>query len=195
MSETPNNPSVPSTLKRVAYNLRLAGWIGFWVQVVLAVVSTFIFLIAIAQPRANDAAAASNPGTGGSILMAICGVLALYFSIYQFFRYTRLARQLKEPNPNLRPKRADTIKILRFGLIVNLVGLLLAVLAAEAMTGTIQLKFLFQPQGAAVYDPQYINRLVQPLDVLVVLGNTHTITAHFGGIIASLWLLNSVTKQ
>lgn len=197
MPETSNTSSVPPAIKRVAYNLRLAGWIGFWVQLVLAVVSslTFLFAVTSVQRPTAPGAAGNNPGTGGGIFFAVCSILVLYFSIYQAFRYTRLSRQLQERNPNIRPKKADTIKRLRLGLIVSLVGLLLAVLGAEAITGTLLAKSLAQAQGVAIYDPQFINRIIQPLDIFVVLANTHTITAHFAGVGASLWLLNSITKQ
>ncbi|MBD1907055.1 DUF3611 family protein [Funiculus sociatus GB2-A5] len=197
MQEKFDSPPVPSAIQRIASAFRITGWIGFWVQLVLSVVSTLIFLFAIpsAGPRAGGGGA-SNPGTGGSIFFAVCGLLVLYFSIYQAFRYTRLGLHLKDSNPNLRPKKADAIKVLRFGLTVSLVGLLLAVVGAEAITGTLLAKSLSQAQGGvAIYDPQFINRLIQPLDIFVVLANTHTITAHVAGVIVSLWLLSRVNKQ
>lgn len=196
MPEKSEFPPVPVALQRIAYSFRLTGWIGFWVQLVLAVVSTVIFLFSIpaATPRANGVTAASNPGTGGSLFFAVCGLLVLYFCVYQAFRYTRLARQLKDPNANLRPKKVDTIKVLRFGLAASLVGLLLAVLGAEAITGTLLAKSLSQAQGVTIYDPQSINRIIQPLDIFVVLANTHTITAHFAGVMTSLWLLNRINR-
>lgn len=196
MRELPDYSPIPVTLQRVAYNFRWTGWISLWFQLVLAVVSTLIFLFAIpaATPRVGGASAVSNPGTGGSLIFAILGLGVLYFSVYQAFRYTRLSRQLKDPNPKLRPKKADTIKTVRLGLIVSLIGLLLNVLGAEAITGTLLAKSLSQPQGTAIYDPQYISRIIQPLDIFVVLANTHTITAHFAGITASLWLLNCLNS-
>ncbi len=195
MPEMPNTSSVPSAIKRVAYNLRITGWIGFWVQLVLAVVSslTFLFAVTSAQVPTTPDTAANNPGTGGGILFAVCSLLVLYGSIYQAFRYTRLSKQLQEPNPNLRPKKAETIKILRFGLLVSLVGLLLSVLGAEAITGSLLAKSL--AQGQSIYNPAInLRQFIQPLDIFVVLANTHSITAHFAGIGISLWLLNSTAK-
>jgi hypothetical protein len=192
-----DSPSVPSVLQRIAGAFRLAGWIGFWFQLVLGIVSTIIFLFAIpsAQPRTTVGSPAGNPGTGGSIFFAVCGLLVLYFSVYQAFKYTRIALKLQDPNPNLRPKKADTIQVLRFGLIVSLVGMLLTVLGAEAITGTLLGKSLAQAQGVAIYDPQFINRVIQPLDIFVVLANTHTVTAHFVGLITSIYLLNRINRS
>ncbi len=185
-------PSVPSAIKRIARTIRLTGWIAFWVQLVLGVVSTLIFLFAIPFAQSGSS---NNPGTGGSAFFAVCGLFALYFSVYQAFRYVRLARDLKDPNPNLRPKKADTIKTLRFGLMVSLGGMLLTVVGAEAITGTLLAKSLAQGQGVAVFSADSLNKLIQPLDIFVVLANTHTITAHFAGILAGIWLLNRVTNN
>jgi hypothetical protein len=192
MSDPSNSASIPLALRRIALNLRLTGWIGFWSQLVLGVVSSLIFLFAI--PSASGGAA-RNAGTGGSIFFAVCGLFVLYYSVYQAFRYTRIARQLEDPNPNLRPKKADTIKALRFGLIVSLVGMLLSVLGAEAITGTLLGKSLSQAQGVAIYNPEALSKIIQPLDIFVVLANTHTITAHFAGVAISIWLLNTISKQ
>jgi len=74
-------------------------------------------------------------------------------------------------------------------LIVNLVGMLLTIFGAQAVVGSVLTKSLSQ-QGA-VLDP---SRYVQPLDLFVVQGNVNTITAHFAGIVASLWLFNRVSK-
>lgn len=190
-----DSPSIPAALRRIALAFRFTGWIGFWSQLVLAVVSTLIFLFAAASarpaPNPNNAGAA---GTQGGVFFAVLGLFALFFSIYQAFRYTRFARQLQDPNPNLRPKKADALKLLRFGLLSSLVGMSLSVLGAEAITGTLLAKSLSQAQGAAIYDPQFISRLIQPLDIFVVLANTHTIAAHFIGILASIWLISRVNQ-
>ncbi|MBW4577417.1 MAG: DUF3611 family protein [Aphanothece sp. CMT-3BRIN-NPC111] len=199
MPEKSDTHPLPSALKQIAVTLRLTGWIGFWVQLVLAVVSSLILLFAIllaGRPApVNGTIAVNNtgPGTGGGAFFAVCGLFVLYFSIYQAFRCTRIARRLQDPNPNLRPKKADTIKFLRFGLIVSLVGMLLGVLAAESITGTLLGKSLAQPQS--LYNPAInLRELIQPLDIFVVLANTHTIAAHFAGIAAGLWLLNRLTR-
>lgn len=196
MLDNSDSPSIPPALRRIALAFRFTGWIGFWVQLVLAVVSTLIFLFAAAsaRPAPNPNVNAGASGTQGGVFFAVLGLLALFFSIYQAFRYTRFARQLQDSNPNLRPKKADALKVLRVGLLSSLVGMSLSVLGAEAITGTLLAKSLSQAQGAAIYDPQFISRLIQPLDIFVVLANTHTIAAHFIGILASIWLINRVNQ-
>ncbi|MBD1939736.1 DUF3611 family protein [Microcoleus sp. FACHB-68] len=195
MSNKSDRPALPPSVQRVVPVFRYAGWTSFWVQLVLAVVAALIFLfcIPLAIPRAN-AVNVTNPGTGPGTFFAISGLVALGISIYWSWRYTRVANQLQSANPNLRPKKADALKLLQRGLIVNLVGMLLTLLGAEAINGTLLAKSI-SSQGVVFTDPSALSRFIQPLDIFLVLGNTHTIVAHFVGITTVLWLINWINKD
>jgi len=193
MREKPDMSSLPPALQRVALTLRTVGGISFWLQAVLGVISTLVLLFATFSGRAaSPANQAGNQGTGFGIFFAICGLITLGVAAYFAFRYTRIARDLLDSNPAGRPSKADTLQIIRLGLIVNLVGMLLTILGAQAIIGSILTKSLSQPQGTlTTFDP---TRFVQPLDLFVVQANTNTIAAHFVGIAASLWLFNRVSR-
>jgi len=185
---------LPVAVQRVASALRTAGWICFWVQSVLAVVAAIILLFAIpfAIPSAT-AARSTSAGTGGGVFFAICGLAVLGYSVFRAWSFTRLSRQLRSPAGAVRPKKADTIKQVQLTLIGNLSGMLLTLIGAEAISGTLLAKSLAQPQalfGAAVD----FSRFIQPLDIFVVLANTHATVAHFVGIVGSLWLLDRIHK-
>jgi hypothetical protein len=72
--------------------------------------------------------------------------------------------------------------------------MLLTIVGAQAIVGSILAKSLSQPQGALGLGTLDLNRFVQPLDLFVVQANTNTIAAHFVGIAASLWLFNRVNR-
>ncbi len=187
---------LPVAVQRVAFALRTAGWVCFWVQSVLAVVAAIILLFAIpfAIPSAASAGSTSA-GTGGGVFFAICGLAVLGYSVYRAWSFTRLSRQLRSPATNaVRPKKAETIKQVQLTLMSNLSGMLLTLIGAEAISGTLLAKSLAQPQalfGAAVD----FSRFIQPLDIFVVLANTHATVAHFVGTIGALWLLDRIHKQ
>lgn len=187
MSDPSEYPSLPTPVQRAAAGFRMAGWTGFWVQVVLAVVATIILLFA----ASSRTVASTSPGSGFGVFFAICGLVALYVSIFWTFRYTRLSKQLRTPDPALRPRKADTVELLRLGVIINLIGLLLIILGAQAVVGALLAKSLSQVQGLGALDP---SRQIQSLDIFVVQANTHTITAHFAGLVTSLWLLNRLSR-
>ncbi|MEG3848323.1 DUF3611 family protein [Microcoleus sp. herbarium19] len=196
MTNQLDTDKLPAAVQRVAFALRTVGWACFWVQLVLAVVAAIILLFAIpfAIPSATAPAGSTSAGTGGGVFFAICGLLVLGYSIYRAFRFTRLSRQLRSPGNAVRPKKADTIKQVQLTLIANLVGMLLTLVGAEAISGTLLAKSLAQPQalfGAAVD----LGRFIQPLDIFVVLANTHATVAHFVGIVGTLWLLDRIHKQ
>ncbi len=189
-------PALPPAVQRVIPAFRLGGWISFWVQVVLAVVASIIFLFAIIFETSNSGASGggSNPGTSVGIFFAVSGIIALLVSIYWSFRYTRLALQLKASQASLRPKKADAMQILRLGVIVNLVGMFLSLLAAESISGILLGKAL-QSQAARFTMNVAMQQLIQPLDVFVILANTHTIFAHFIGLVTGLWVINWITRD
>jgi len=189
MSNLEINSNTPQTVRKIAAQLRRVGWLGFWLQLVLAVVSSLIFIFAL--PFASTGA--SSPGTGGSLLFAVGGLLILYGSTYWSFRYVITSRKLK--NPDLRPKKAETIKIVRWGLLSSVLGMGSSVLGAESIAGTLLGKSLSSVTSFALFSPDALSKIIQPLDIFIVLANTHTITAHFIGIVGSLWLLEQINKQ
>ena len=196
MTNQLDTDKLPAAVQRVAFALRTVGWVSFWVQLVLAVVAAIILLFAIpfAIPSTTAAANSTSAGTGGGVFFAICGLLVLGYSVFRAFRFTRLSRQLRSPANAVRPKKADTIKQVQFTLVSNLVGMLLTLVGAEAISGTLLAKSLAQPQalfGAAVD----VGKFIQPLDIFVVLANTHATVAHFVGIVGTLWLLDRIHKQ
>lgn len=182
------NDSSSANLRQIASQFRLTGWISFWIQVVLGVVSTFTLAFAALFNRTPSGA--RNPGTGAGLALAIFGLLVLYVSIYWAFRYTRIGRKLNLFDPSLRPKRAETLQTLRMGLSVNLVGMLLTLLGAEATVGGLIAKGA-QAQGGLYNDP---SRLIQALDIFVVQANTNILMAQFIGIVAALWLFTRVSR-
>jgi hypothetical protein len=189
MSDLEINDNTPQTVRKIAAQLRRVGWAGFWLQLVLAVVSTVLFLFAILFASKGG----TDPGTGGSLLFAVGGLVVLYVSTYWSFRYVITSRKLK--SPDLRPKRADTIKLVNWGLMSSVLGMGLSVMGAESIAGTLLGKSLSSAASFGMFSPDALSKIIQPLDIFIVLANTHTITAHFIGIVSALWLLTKLNKQ
>ena len=191
MSQNPDTPSSSSTVQAIAKNFRLTGWISFWVQLVLGVVSAIIVLLfAIFSQRPNSAN--NNPGTGFGVFLAVCGILILGGGIYLAYRYTIIGQQLQSPNPKNRPRKSETLEVLRLGLWINLMGMLVTLLGSQAIVGTLVARSI-SPQAATtqLFDP---TRIISGLDMLVVQANINTVSAHFAGLAVSIWLLNRITR-
>lgn len=193
--------------ERVINVLRLVGWVSLWLQVGLGATSFLLLVFAITgrnftqavtpTPGAPGVGVATytqgtTPGVGISIFWAVCGILALLFSIYLAFRLTRLAKRLRNPNPELHPKKAEVIQLLRIGIIAGFVGMLLTILGGGSGLSVLLAKSISQPQGVAIYDP---NRIIRPLDIFVAMANMNGIAAHFIGTVACLGLFNWLHRE
>jgi hypothetical protein len=181
--------SISPEIKNVANLLRVTGRFSFWIQLGLAVVCTLTVFFAMTGRNFSEE---TNQAIGIGIFWAVCSILVLGFNIYLAFRCTRIAKGLLTLSPERRPKKADTLRLLRLGVIVSLVGILLSLLGAGATIGVLVAKIVSQPPGVAITDP---NRIIRGLDVFVTVANVNAIAAHFVGTVSSLWLLDQVHRQ
>ncbi|MBD6614728.1 DUF3611 family protein [Komarekiella sp. 'clone 1'] len=181
--------SLAPETRSIGNTIRLTGWITFWVQLGLAVVSGLVLLFAYTGRGLTEQ---PNAGLGVGIFWAVCGVVVLLFSVYWDFRYTRIGKSLENPNPALHSSKADTTKIIRLGVFLSLVGILLTLLGAGATVAVLVAKSISQPPGVAITDPY---KIIRALDVFVVLANVNGIAAHFIGTVTSLWLLERVHQH
>ncbi|WP_353259270.1 DUF3611 family protein [Prochlorothrix hollandica] len=92
------------SIQRIAMDFRRTGWISFWVQIVLAVVSSFIVIFAVFS-NSFGSETVQNPGSDFGFFFAVAGLLALYISTFWAFRYSRFGRQLGAADPRARPSR------------------------------------------------------------------------------------------
>ncbi|MEM6752800.1 MAG: DUF3611 family protein [Cyanobacteria bacterium P01_C01_bin.38] len=189
MSEQLDNPS-SSKVRSIGQNFRITGWISFILQLVLGIVSALLLLVFVIF-GGNAARGASTANTGFGVFLAICGLVTLAISVYLAFRCKNIGRQLQSTNPSNRPRKIETVKTLQLALAVNFIGMLLTLLGAQATIGLLLVKVSTQA-GPIVggVDP---NRITAQ-DLFAVQANTNTITAHFVGLVASIWLLNRITR-
>ncbi|MEO1428017.1 MAG: DUF3611 family protein [Cyanobacteria bacterium J06633_8] len=187
MSEQFDNPSTSSKIRSIGQIFRITGWISFVLQLVLGVVSSVLLLVFSIRLSGNSP---STTETNFGVFLAVCGIVALGISAYLAFRCKNIGRQLQSTNPSNRPRKNETVKTLQLALTVNLVGMLLTLLGAQAIVGSLVVKAA-QQAGVPF---QNTNSFINAQDMLVVQANTNTITAHFVGLAASIWLLNRITK-
>ena len=190
MTNQPEYRALPPAVQRAASTFHWVGWIGFWVQTVLAAISTILLVFAVPLLSATSQQADNSGGLG--LGLATLGLFALYFSIYWAFRYTRIAKRLQSSGETARPSKGEAIKSLQIGLLINLGGMLVALLAAEAILGVLFAR-ASQAQGM-LFSTKGLVQAVQPLDISVVLANTHIIMSHYAGLVTSMFLMKRVSR-
>jgi hypothetical protein len=195
MTEPLNNSSTPVAAKKIAANLQRIGRFGLLVQLAPAVIAGLLLLTSIGWTATHG----STRNTGGGLVFATLSLAMLLGSLFWFFRYTKIAGKFRETSQ--RPSKAETVKLIRLGITINIIGLGFGVLGAEALVFNLFWKSLSLLNPFALSNAVYSNTssianiVIQPIDVLVSLANTQTIFAHFVGLVCSLWLLGDLAKQ
>jgi hypothetical protein len=182
-------PSVPPPVQKVSSNLQRWGFWGFWSQLVLGIIS--IVTLLFSTPVLFDKKEA-NPANQFGVICAFLSIIILTIAVFGFYiRYNKIGKKIQNPEARERPKKSDTLQLIRIGLILNLGGMLLAILGAEALVGLALGKSLSLAPQLIGSNPQ---NFVNSLDLLIIQANTNTITAHFAGIVTSLLLLNRISS-
>ncbi|KDP45893.1 hypothetical protein JCGZ_15453 [Jatropha curcas] len=194
-SFTPSNDDVEKAkLAQVAKRLestsryfKRLGSLGFWGQLVCTVVAAVILSFSVVVTGKI-----SSPPT---FYATAGGIAAAFISVFWSFGYIRLSDKLRKTanDPSKAPPRADVVKSLKNGIVVNLLGMGAAILGMQATVGLLVAKALTSSanpyyQGISPgYSP------VLALDVFLVQASANTILSHFLGLVFSLELLRSVT--
>lgn len=191
--------SLPPAVQRVANAFRVTGWVSFWGQLVLSIISGVVLLfagstltLATSTPTVAGGVQSGSAETGTGLFLSVCGLLVLLAGAFWAFRYTRMARRLKTADAQVRPKRSDVFQLLRLGLLINLSGMAFTILGAQAIVGALVAKSFAQGFSLLSGNPL---KFVNPLDVFLVQASTNITMAHFIGLLATLWLLRCMNRQ
>ena len=179
--------SKSARMRRVATALKWAGLAGFWIQLVLGVVSTVTLALAIVNQAER-----SSPGIGFSLFCAVCGLICLVVGICIAFRYGKMAAKFSRPNTT-PPKKSTTIKMIQIAIITSIAGTIITIIGGETITGIVLSKTLaFDP--AKVFNSGNTTEFVNSLDVFIIQACFSIILAHCVGLIGSLWIYTRIEK-
>ena len=179
--------SKSARMRRVATALKWAGLAGFWVQLVLGVVSTVTLALAIVNQSER-----SSPGIGFSLFCAVCGLICLVVGICITFRYGKMAAKFSRPNTT-PPKKSTTIKMIQIAIITSIAGTIITIIGGETITGIVLSKTLaFDP--AKVFNSRNTTEFVNSLDVFIIQACFSIILAHCTGLVSSLWIYSRIDK-
>ncbi|KAG0613826.1 hypothetical protein M758_6G132100 [Ceratodon purpureus] len=178
---------VSKRLERTAGYFKRLGQLGFWGQLVCTIVAAVILAFSVVITGQATAPVSTYLTAGG--------IAAGFLSVFWSFGYIRLAQKLREAinDPTKAPPRAEVVKKLKNGVVINLLGLGSSLLGLQATVGVLVAKALTSSttpylQGA----PQGFSPVLA-LDVFLVQASGNALVAHFLGIVFALELLRSVT--
>ena len=169
----------------LSFGMRRIGWIRFWIQSILSVVVTAVLLF---SNVVNDDSAGQLSLTPGLSLTTL-SLSLLFISLWQGWLIVKTGRAI---GSNARPSRGQTSKLIKRGMIIDLLGILLALIGYQALMGALFIQASSQTSGQLFTDTS--NVPITGLEILSVLSNTQVIAAHFVGLCFSLWLLRKIYK-
>jgi len=178
---------VSKRLERTAGYFKRLGQLGFWGQLVCTVVAAVILVFSVVISGQATAPVSTYLTAGG--------IAAAFLSVFWSFGYIQLSQRLRDAinDPTKAPPRAEVVKKLKNGIVINLLGLGSSLLGLQATVGVLVAKALTSSttpylQGA----PQGFSPVLA-LDVFLVQASGNALLAHFLGIVFALELLRSVT--
>jgi len=185
----PWHPENPTNLAKLFARL---GWIGLWIQIVLLVIP--ILLLVYVQFFSSPETVQRRGIDLGNYL-SYGSLLVLLFTTFWFFRYTRLAKRIL--NPEVRPDKTSLENVLWIGLWAGFLGILFSTGLLFGAVGRMVFVFLANPQTglqiapAAGGDPAMA---LSALDALSLVALLITVTAELIVLAFTLWLLFRVTR-
>ncbi|KAK7390949.1 hypothetical protein VNO78_19176 [Psophocarpus tetragonolobus] len=186
-SEKAKLEQVAKRLEKTARYFKRLGNLGFWGQLVCTVVAAVIlsFSVVITGKVTSPATFYATAG----------GIVAAFISVFWSFGYIRLSEKLRKTanDPTKAPPRADVVKGLKNGIVMNLLGMGAAILGMQATVGLLVAKALTTSATPYYQGISPGSSPVLALDVFLVQASANTILSHFLGLVFSLELLRSVT--
>uniref|UniRef100_A0ACD5YPM6 Uncharacterized protein n=1 Tax=Avena sativa TaxID=4498 RepID=A0ACD5YPM6_AVESA len=174
-------------LEKTARYFKNLGSIGFWSQLVCTFVSAGILSFSTVVTGK-----VTSPFT---FYATAAGIVAAFISVFWSFGYIRLSERLRKTAsaPAKAPPRADVIKSLKNGIILNILGMGAAVLGMQATVGGLVAKALTTSAVPYYQATSSGQSPVLALDVFLVQASANIILSHFLGLASSLELLRSVS--
>ena len=181
----------PANPAKLAKQFSRLGWTGFWIQIALIIVPVLllIYLVFFAGPDT-----AQRRGIDLGNYLSYGGLMVMVFTTFWFYRYTRLAERI--PDPERRPSIKSVTRTLWIGLWASCLGILFSLLLLLGSVARLLFSLMTMPQtgipvAAVGGDPA---RTVSAIDAASMSSLLLMLTAEFIVLAFTLWLLFKVTR-
>ena len=172
--------------QKLSFGVRRMGWIRFWIQVVLSIVVVGVLIfnnIGGSLARNSERAVGLGPG----LSLTTLSFFVLLFSLWQGWLIVRTGRAIDSA---ARPSRGEAARLIKRGLLADLLGLSLAAIGYQALAGILFFQASQQTPGQVLGRQESITSL----EMLSVLSNTQVLFAHLIGVLFSLWMLQRIYR-
>ncbi|MFZ1956228.1 MAG: DUF3611 family protein [Desulfobacterales bacterium] len=191
----PNNPPTQwhlSNPEKMAKYFSRIGWFGFWLQLAMLLIPILllIYVLIIGSPES-----AQRKGIDLSSYLSYGSLLVLLFTTFWFYRYTRLAGKISDPQ--LRPTQASVEKTIWTGLGAIFLGISFSMILMTNAVGRFLFVLLATPQTGVPFsqtggDPAMT---LSAIDAVALMSLLFSLFAELIVLALSMWLLFRVTRR
>jgi hypothetical protein len=167
------------------------GWAGFWFQVVFGSLPVIVMVYFFTFSRSATLSRSGLPFVG---VLTVVNFLILLFTTFWSYRYTRLARRLRQPER--RPPESYVIRTVWTGLGASAAGMLFSMVVMLLEAGSLLFRFLKVPQGGIpMIQTSGAEEMygVSAVDMVSLIALILTLFAEVIVLVFSLWLLFRAT--
>lgn len=176
--------------QKIAKAFSRLGWIGLWVQAVLAILPTVMIGYVVFGKMTG-----ARPTLGFMDYLALVGLAILAFTAFWSFRYTRLGKRIADPER--RPAWTSVVRTLWVGLWASCAGIAVSLLLMVVEVVRLLILFMKAPQaGVPVIRTEIESRTawVSAIDVVTLLAELCTLVGELLILGFTLYLLFAVTR-
>jgi hypothetical protein len=181
-------PSKGTSLGKAFYRL---GWAGIWLQLLFG---SLPILVMSYYLMFSKSVTAQRVGIPFVEYLTIINLVFLLFTLFWSYRYTRLGRQIM--NPDRRPPESTVIGIVWTGLVASTIGMLFSMIVILLEAANLLFYFLKAPQaGMPVIQTSGSEAVhwVSAVDMVSLMALILALFAELIVLIFSLWLLFQTT--
>jgi hypothetical protein len=162
------------------------GWIGFWLQVVFGPLPIIVIVYYFLFSRSGTATPSGLAFVG---YVTIADLLILLFTLCWSYRYTRIGRQMRDPER--RPPESSVLGIVWVGVLASTVGILLSMFVLVVEAANMLFIFLRAPQGGIpmVQTGAEAPYWISTVDMVSLMASILVLFAELLVLVFSLWLL------
>ena len=181
----------------LSLGMRRIGWIRFWIQSALGIISAGILLFYnVGGNLGKGSLKAAGLSSGLSIT-----TLSFFILMYSLWHGWLIVKNARALNSQARPSRGETSRLIKRGVIVDLLGLVSSVVGYQALAGALTVQAASQVSGffgGPMMSARSTNVMptfpITSIEMLSVLSNTQILMAHLVGLICSLWFLQRIYR-
>lgn len=133
----------PSPNDSLARSFSRLGWIGFWMQIAIGAIPIALTIYALLFGSARPAGTRS--GFPLIHYLTVAGLFVLSFTAVWFYRYTRLATRIADPD--LRPTAISVQRTVLTGVMASTLGIIFSMLVIFFEVAQLLIYFLRAPQA------------------------------------------------